>query len=81
MYTDSNRTANGAAAGVSALKAVYGIDVGESANTAYRAKGVTTPGWVEYSTYVDAQGRTRNKSEVLVAMSTIAGEAPEAPLV
>lgn len=79
-YTDSNRTANGAAAGVASLKAVYGIDVSEAANTSYRAKGVTTPGWIKYSTYTDAQGRTRNKPEVLVAMSTIAGEAPEAPL-
>jgi hypothetical protein len=47
----------------------FGVDTTEATVASNRAKGITTPGWVRYTTYTDAQGRTRNKSEVLVAMS------------
>ena len=50
---------------------VFGIDVSEAQTSANVAKGLNTPGWVKYTTYTDAQGNTRHKSEVLVAMSTI----------
>jgi hypothetical protein len=45
------------------------IDSTEATVASNKAKGLNTPGWVRYTTYTDAQGRTRNKSEVLVAMS------------
>jgi hypothetical protein len=46
---------------------VYGVNLTEAGVTANKAKGLTTPGWVRYTTYTDAQGNTRHKSEVLVA--------------
>ena len=49
--------------------ATVGVDVVEANLGA--AKGINTPGWVKYSTYTDAQGNTRHKSEVLVAMSSM----------
>jgi hypothetical protein len=46
---------------------VFGINETEAGVAANRAKGLKTAGWVRYNTYTDAQGNTRNKSEVLVA--------------
>ena len=66
---------------VSDLDNVLGIDVTEAKVAANIAKGLNTPGWVDYKTYTDNQGNTRNKVEVLVAMSTLTGDndtiAPE----
>lgn len=63
------------------LDTTVGIDVTEAKVTANIAKGLNTPGWVQYRTYTDAQGNTRNKSEVLVALSSLTGDndtiAPE----
>ena len=60
---------------------VFGIDVAEATTAVNIAKGLNTPGWVKYKTYTDAQGNTRHKSEVLVAMSSISADndtiAPE----
>lgn len=56
---------------------VYGVDVTEAGVAANRAKGLNTPGWVRYNTYTDSSGTTRYKSEVLVAMTTIAGDADD----
>lgn len=52
---------------VSDKDATVGVDVAEAQNPTNRAKGIKTPGWTKYVTYVDAQGRTRNKAEILVA--------------
>ena len=57
--------------------ATVGVDTGEATLAANVAKGLNTPGWVKYSTYTDAQGNTRHKSEVLVAMSSISGDAAD----
>ncbi len=48
---------------------VYGIgtDAFDDVSTAYRTSGT---GWVGVTTYVDAQGQFRVKSEILVAMGT-----------
>ena len=46
---------------------VFGVNETEAGVAANRAKGLKTAGWVRYNTYTDAQGNTRNKSEVLVA--------------
>lgn len=60
---------------------VFGIDVAEATTAENISKGLNTPGWVKYKTYTDAQGNTRHKSEVLVAMSSISADndtiAPE----
>ena len=55
--------------------ATVGVDVAEAQNPANIAKGINTPGWVKTVTYTDAQGNTRNKNEVLVALSSLTGDA------
>lgn len=52
------------------LDSTVGVNVSEAQATANRAKGIKTPGWTTTVTYTDAQGNTRNKTEVLVAMSS-----------
>jgi len=59
------------------LANVYGVDATEATIASNRAKGLNTPGWVKYTTYTDAQNTTRHKSEVLVAMSSISGDAAD----
>ena len=54
--------------------ATLGLDVLEAQTAGNTAKGLNTPGWVKYSTYTDANGNTRHKSEVLVAMATMTGD-------
>lgn len=50
---------------------VAGVSVEEAGVAANKAKGVHHSGWVKNMTYTDAQGRTRNKTEVLVAMGSM----------
>lgn len=52
------------------------VDVEEAASN--HAKGLKTAGWTKYSTYVDALGNTRHKSEVLVAMKRTKAQAGDA---
>jgi hypothetical protein len=54
--------------------ATLGVDVAEAQLKANKDKGVQHPGWVKTTTYTDAQGNTRNKTETLVAMSSITGD-------
>lgn len=48
----------------------FGVNVTEAQQAANRAKGLKVPGFTKLHTYTDAQGHVRNKSEVLVAMSS-----------
>jgi len=57
--------------------ATLGLDVAEAQEGDNIEIGLTTPGWVKYTTYVDSGGQTRHKSEVLVAMSSITGDNDE----
>lgn len=57
----------------------YGISIGEAQALENIAKGISSPGWVRTVTYTDAQGNVRNKSETLVAMSSITGDADALP--
>jgi len=57
--------------------ATVGVDVAEATTPANINKGINSPGWVKYSTYTDGQGATRHKSEVLVAFSSMSGEASD----
>lgn len=54
---------------------VFFVDTDEAQVEANRAKGLQTPGWNLYDTYVDSDGVTRNKVEVLVPMKRTAVEA------
>jgi hypothetical protein len=63
--------------------AVFGVDTYEAAAASAAtvggkagAYGVAHAGWVGVTTYVDAQGNFRVKSEVLVAMSGISSGTP-----
>ena len=60
---------------------VFGINETEAGVASNIAKGLNTAGWVRYNTYTDAQGNTRNKSEVLVAggsfTAAITGDAAD----
>ena len=60
-------------------ESTLGVSVAEAQNSTNIAKGINSPGWVKYTTYTDAQGNTRNKSEVLVAMGSITGDSDTAP--
>ena len=61
----SNTTVNDQAASDKA--STYGVSVSEAQQTGNREKGVKTPGWTKTVSYTDAQGNTRNKTEILVA--------------
>ena len=54
--------------------AVAGISEAEAQVQGNKDKGVAHAGWATNSTYTDQHGRTRNKTEVLVAMSSITGD-------
>jgi hypothetical protein len=64
---------------VSDLDSTNGVSVAEAINATNTAKGLNTPGWVQYRTYTDGQGNTRNKSEVLVAFSSMTGDDDSLP--
>lgn len=64
---------------VSDKDSTNGVSVTEATNATNVGKGINTPGWVQYTTYTDSQGNTRNKSEVLVALSSITGDSDSLP--
>jgi len=55
---------------VSDKDTTFGVNTTEAAVASNRAKGIKSPGWVQTHTYTDAQGHVRNKTEILVAMSS-----------
>lgn len=59
--------------------ATVGVSVAEAQDAINIAKGINTPGWVKTQTYTDAQGNVRNKNEVLVAFSSLTGDADALP--
>lgn len=64
---------------VSDKDTTYGIGLrGSSWEAEYsvnRNKGIKTPGWTQYRTYTDAQGKTRHKAECLVAAKSMSGDS------
>ena len=62
---------------VSDLDSTVGVNIQEAQAAVNIAKGITTPGWTLYNTYTDAQGNTRNKAEVLVAMNAFADDGSD----
>jgi len=53
----------------------YFVDTTEAGLSANRANGIKTPGWNLYKTYVDQNGNTRRKIEVLVPMKVAQADA------
>jgi hypothetical protein len=56
---------------------VYGSNAAEVAAASGTIYEHSHAGWVGITTYVDTHGNTRTKTEVLVAMSSIAGDAAD----
>lgn len=54
---------------------VFFVDETEAGVAANRAKGLKTPGWNKYVTYVDSDGNTRHRVETLVAIRETAANA------
>lgn len=54
---------------------IYGVDVAEVGVAATTPYAVTHAGWVGMTTYIDNHGNLRVKHEVLVAGSSIVGDA------
>lgn len=56
---------------------VYGVSADEADASSTRTYDATHAGWVGVTTYLDWQGNLRVKHEVLVAMSSIEGDASD----
>lgn len=69
--------ANGSIGGTDGVAATYGVDAVEENVASNKAKGMQHAGWVRRLTYTDAQGNVRNKTETLVAMGSITGDAAD----
>lgn len=54
--------------------ATYGVSEAEAQLPANKAKGVAHAGWVKTTTYTDSGSVVRNKTEVLVAMSSLSSD-------
>ncbi|PHS22178.1 MAG: hypothetical protein COA84_13440 [Robiginitomaculum sp.] len=54
---------------------MFFIDTTEAAVASNNAKGIKTPGWNKYTTYVDSNGNTRHRVESMVAMKVTAASA------
>ena len=65
---DSNYGVNG----------IFGVDAAETAVAKSTAYSVAHGGWVGITSYIDSNGTTRVKTEVLVAGSSIAGGSDDA---
>lgn len=53
-----------------AINNVEKITTADASNTDFKDIGIKTPGWVKSTTYVDAIGRTRHKTETLVVFKS-----------
>jgi hypothetical protein len=57
------------------LDNAFFVDLTEAAVASNKAKGLGTPGWNLYHTYVDGTGNTRHKAEPLIVMKVTAADA------
>lgn len=56
------------------------VSLEESQVAANKAHGLGTPGWYDVVTYVDAQGQTRYKTELLVPMKVTQAAAGDSDI-
>jgi len=73
------RTADRYAEELSGSSNVILVDIEESKSSGAIQRGLTTPGWNTYTTYVDTNGVVRHKSECIVAFSKTKEEAGDNP--
>jgi hypothetical protein len=67
LIVDGNSTVVGAQGYATAARKTIFIDDTEATLAENRERGLTAPGWWEYMTYTDADGKTRHKAQHLVA--------------
>lgn len=70
--------------GDSATYQLLGVDLAEAQDPGSRDRGITTPGWWLYRTYVDSAGSTRHKAECIAsfkAATVVIGDAADDPTV
>jgi len=67
LIVDGNSTVVGAQGYATAARKTVFIDDTEATLAENRERGLTAPGWWEYMTYTDADGKTRHKAQHLVA--------------
>jgi len=54
------------------------VDETEAQAAANKARGINTPGWYLYRSYLDSAGVTRHKAEMLVELSVAAADSGDA---
>jgi len=67
LIVDGDTTVAGAQGYATAARKTIFIDDTEATLAENRERGLTAPGWWEYMTYTDADGKTRHKAQHLVA--------------
>lgn len=67
LIVDGNSTVAGAQGYTTAARRTIYIDDVEATLAENKERGLTAPGWWEYMTYTDADGKTRHKAQHLVA--------------
>jgi len=67
LIVDGNSTVVGAQGYATAARKTIFIDDTEATLAENKERGLTAPGWWEYMTYTDADGKTRHKAQHLVA--------------
>jgi hypothetical protein len=67
LIVDGDTTVAGAQGYATAARKTVFIDDVEATLAENRERGLTAPGWWEYMTYTDADGKTRHKAQHLVA--------------
>jgi hypothetical protein len=69
LIVDGDSTVAGAQGYATAARKTVFIDAVEATLAENRERGLTAPGWWEYMTYTDADGKTRHKAQHLVSMA------------
>ena len=67
LIVDGDTTVAGAQGYATAARRVVFVDESEATLEANTSRGLNSPGWWEYMTYTDADGKTRHKAQHLVA--------------
>jgi hypothetical protein len=70
LIVDGDSTVAGAQGYTTAARRTIFIDAVEATLSENRERGLTAPGWWEYMTYTDADGKTRHKAQHLVAFAS-----------
>lgn len=78
LIVDGPSAVTGAQGYATAARRTIFIDAVEATLAANRNRGLNAPGWWEYMTYTDAEGKTRHKAQHLVSMGSAPVNAADA---